>query len=162
VATGVEIERKFLVDAVPDDIPWDAEEHLRQGYLALDGDTEVRLRRADRGSRLTIKHGSGMRRVEEELELEERQADTLWGLTEGRRLEKRRLRTGIDGGVLELDIYEGDLAGLVVAEVEFASEDAANAFRPPAWLGREVTQDAAYKNRALACDGAPTQEGTHP
>ena len=161
VATHVEIERKFVVDTIPDGVAWDSEQHLRQGYLALDGATEVRVRRADGRSRLTIKHGSGLHRVEEELELDERQADALWELTDGRRLEKRRMRTRIDGTVLELDVYEGELAGLLVAEIEFASEAAALAFRPPPWLGHEVTHDDAYKNRALACNGAPTQEGMH-
>jgi adenylate cyclase len=62
-----------------------------------------------------------------------------------------------DGLVLEVDVYEGDLAGLVVAEVEFPSEAAADAWRPPAWLGAEVTTDERYKNHRLAVDGVPAR-----
>jgi adenylate cyclase len=58
---------------------------------------------------------------------------------------------------IELDVYGGDLEGLVVAEVEFASEEDADAFDPPAWLGREVTDDPRYKNQRLARDGAPAR-----
>jgi len=54
------------------------------------------------------------------------------------------------GLTIELDIYSGDLAGLIVAEVEFASEDEADAFEPPNWFGPEVTDDARYKNQNLA------------
>ena len=56
---------------------------------------------------------------------------------------------------IELDVYTGALEGLRVAEVEFPDDAAADAFEPPAWFGREVTDDARYKNRALARDGAP-------
>jgi CYTH domain-containing protein len=52
-------------------------------------------------------------------------------------------------------VYEEALAGLLVAEVEFPSEDAARAFRPPAWFGREVTGNPAYLNQTLARGGLP-------
>ena len=152
---GQEIERKFLVSEVPSDAGLDAGEELRQGYLALDGGTEVRLRFESGGAWLTIKHGGGRVRVEESLAVEPRQAEALWALTEGRRVEKLRRRTELDGLVVELDVYAGALEGLLVAEVEFADEAAADAFRPPAWFGDEVTEDERYKNRTLACDGRP-------
>ena len=52
-------------------------------------------------------------------------------------------------------MYTGDLEGLVVAEVEFDSETAAEAFAPPEWFGEDVTEDVRYKNQRLARDGAP-------
>jgi CYTH domain-containing protein len=52
-------------------------------------------------------------------------------------------------------VYSGALTGLMVAEVEFPSEEAARAFVPPAWFGREVTNDSRYKNRRLATEGLP-------
>ena len=58
--------------------------------------------------------------------------------------------------VFELDVYEGALAGLVTLEVEFASEDAARAWTPPPWAGRDVTGDKAYANQTLAVRGALT------
>jgi CYTH domain-containing protein len=153
---GVEIERKFLVDELPAGLDWLDDRPLRQGYVALDGDTEVRVR-DDAGSwRLTVKHGGGLRRVEEDIEIDERRGEALWDLTEGRRVEKRRHRLALGDALLEVDVFEGDLQGLVVAEVEFDGEDAARAFSPPEWFGREVTDDGAYKNRALAVEGRPT------
>jgi adenylate cyclase len=61
---------------------------------------------------------------------------------------------------VEVDVYAGDLDGLVSAEVEFASEEAAAAFAPPAWLGREVTGDPRYANRALAVSGPAPSGGS--
>jgi CYTH domain-containing protein len=153
--TGTEIERTYIVERVPDDLDWLDERPLRQGYLALDGDTEVRVREDAGAWRLTIKHGGGLRRVEEDIEIDARRGQALWALTEGRRVRKRRRRLAHGDAVLEVDVFEGELEGLVVAEVEFADEAAAHAFAPPAWFGREVTADAAYSNRALAVDGRP-------
>ena len=153
---GTEIERKFLVDGVPADVAWDDGEPLRQGYLALDGDTEVRLRlRGDGAAVLTLKRGGGRVRAEEELDVGAEQAARLWALTEGRRVEKLRRHADVDGAAVELDVYGGDLDGLVLAEVEFADEDAAEPWAPPPWVAREVTDDEAYKNRALAVAGRP-------
>ena len=57
---------------------------------------------------------------------------------------------------VELDVYEGDLDGLVTAEVEFPDEASALAFDAPEWLGRDVTEDKRYGNRVLAVEGLPT------
>lgn len=155
VSGSTEVERKFLLDELPT-LAWEDEDELRQGYLALDGATEVRLRHEGRGAVLTIKRGAGLVRVEEELVVQPEQAEGLWALTEGRRIEKTRRRATLAPGVVvEVDEYGGDLAGLLVAEIEFPDPEAAGAFAPPPWLGREVTDDARYKNRALACDGRP-------
>ena len=94
--------------------------------------------------------------MEEELAIEPERFERLWPLTEGRRIEKTRYEIEADGGLtIELDVYAGALTGLVVAEVEFASEEDADGFAAPAWLGDEVTDDPRYKNQRLACDGAP-------
>lgn len=155
MVVGLEIERKFLVDAIPPDVSAEEGDLLRQGYLALDGSTEVRLRLERGGASLTIKDGGGRTRREEALELDDRQAEALWPLTDGRRVEKVRRRMEHEGHVVEVDEYAGALAGLCVAEVEFADEASAGAFDPPAWFGAEVTDDERYKNRRLACDGRP-------
>jgi adenylate cyclase len=94
--------------------------------------------------------------VEEELAIEDERFERLWPLTEGRRIEKTRYEIpGEDGSTIELDVYDGALDGLVVAEVEFDSEDAADRFAGPDWLGEEVTDDKRYKNQRLACEGRP-------
>ena len=159
MADGIEIERKFLLDGLPPALAFARRRAILQGYLAIDGDTEVRIRRTPAGSTLTIKHGSGEVRVEEELELGERQADALWELTDGRRLQKvapRQMR--VDGHDVEVDEYAGALDGLVVAEVEFIDEASAQAFEPPALFGRELTGDPAYANRNLAMFGLPADK----
>lgn len=145
-ALGVEIERKFLVDVLPDGLGDAPHRRLQQGYLVI-GDVEVRLRREDDRTLLTIKAGRGLVRAEEELEIAPDRFERLWPLTEGRRVVKTRHLLG-DG--VELDVYEGELAPLAVAEIEFASTAAAQGWTPPDWLGAEVTDDPAYKNQALA------------
>jgi len=152
-----EIERKLLVDAVPplDDGTWSSA-RLEQGYLAVTDDVEVRVRRVDGGAaRLTVKSAPGLSRVEEELALDGDAFERLWPLTEGRRVVKTRWTRRDDGVLLELDLYDGSLSGLATLEVEFPSEDAARAWTPPAWAGRDVTGEKAYANQSLALHGAP-------
>ena len=157
MADGIEIERTFLVDGLPPTMRLARREPIRQGYLALDGDTEVRVRLTPRRAVLTIKGGRGEVRTEEELVLDSRQGDALWKLTEGRRVQKTRRRVRIGDAVAEVDEYLAELDGLVVAEVEFADEAASRSFQPPSWFGREVTDDPRYSNRNLASDGMPSQ-----
>lgn len=151
-----EIERKFVLDAPPQELDEHPSVAIEQGYLALDGDVEVRVRRRGEQAFLTVKAGGGRRRVEQELELALDRFDALWPLTEGRRITKRRfLVPAPDGLQFEVDLYGGDLDGLVVAEVEFPDDAAADAFAIPEWLGREVTDDPRWKNQALALHGRP-------
>jgi CYTH domain-containing protein len=151
----MEIERKFLVDELPGGLGSDPGVSIAQGYLAAGEDAEVRLRRAGERLWLTAKRGGGMIRAEHEVELIADQFDALWPATEGRRLVKTRHAIPAAELLIELDVYSGALTGLMVAEVEFPSEEAARAFVPPAWFGREVTNDSRYKNRRLATEGLP-------
>jgi adenylate cyclase len=155
---AIEIERKFLVAEPPPDLSRWPSSGIEQGYLAVAQDgTEVRVRRRDgRSAVLTVKSGGDRRRVEEEIDIDPERFERLWPLTEGRRVEKTRYEIPVDGGaVIELDVYAGDLDGLVVAEVEFDSDEGADAFGPPPWCTREITDDPRYKNQRLACEGAP-------
>lgn len=157
----MEIERKFLVRELPPGLDPSGSSQIEQGYLAIGDDgTEVRVRRRDGSAVLTVKSGGGRSRLEEEIEIDVERFGRLWPLTEGRRLEKTRHRIPAgDGLTIELDVYAGELAGLMVAEVEFASEEAADAFEPPDWFGSEVTDDARFKNQRLACEGVPQTGG---
>jgi adenylate cyclase len=154
---AIEIERKYLVAEPPADLDRWPSSAIEQGYVAIAADgTEVRVRRRRGEAQLTIKSGGGRARAEEEIAIEADRFERLWPLTEGRRIEKTRYEIEADGGAtIELDVYAGALDGLVVAEVEFDSEAAADAFEAPDWFGAEVTDDARYKNQRLACDGAP-------
>ncbi len=156
----VERERRFLVEVVPDGLVRASVVELRQGYLAAADFRSVRVRDAGAdGCTLTVKAGSGAERTELEWPIERREFDAAWPHTEGRRIEKARHRIPFGEHVIELDVFDGNLVGLVVAEVEFSSSDAMAAFVPPAWFGREVTDDARYTNASLALHGLPTGSG---
>ena len=155
----VERERKYLVAQVPP-LP-EFGVALRQGYLAIDGAVSVRVRdAADEGATLTLKAGRGAVRTELEWPLTDEQFAAAWEQTRGRRISKTRHRLPSEGHVVELDIFHDDLDGLVIAEVEFDSDDALTAFRPPAWFGTEVTDDETYTNAWLAANaplGTPSR-----
>lgn len=152
-----EIERKFRVARVPDDLG--PGKPLRQAYVALDGEVEVRVRSDGDTYRLTVKGGRGLLRAEVELDLTPAQFEELWGLAGTRHLAKTRHRValgeGASGPVAEVDRYEAGLAGLTVVEVEFPSEELAGAFAPPDWFGEELTGRPGWSNAELARDGAP-------
>ena len=153
----MEIERKFLLRAHPPALA-DAPAHIIvQGYLALTQEgVEVRVRRKDDRTFLTVKHGASLARTEVELPLPSDGWDALWPLTAGRRLRKtRRELPGPDGLTLEVDLYEDTLAGLEVVEVEFPDEAAAGRFQPPDWFGREITGDPEFRNETLTRGGLP-------
>jgi CYTH domain-containing protein len=161
-ALKTEVERKFLVSEHPELTGLKSEEII-QGYISTASDcAEVRVRQ--KGSRYfqTIKSDGGLKRSEIEVEISKEQFDSLWTATEGRRLKKTRYEIPYEGLTIEMDVYNGELAGLVVAEVEFVSEDEGVLFTPPSWFGREVTNDRAFRNKNLAKKGMPFRAITIP
>lgn len=146
-----EIERKFLVQEVPWELLRGAQPlAIRQGYLIAEPDRELRLREAGAGFTLTKKFGRGLVREEEEAQIDRALFEFLWPMTQSRRLEKHRYRFELAGHACELDIYQGNLIGLCVMEVEFDSEAEARAYEPPPFVTRELTGETAYKNLNLA------------
>ena len=146
-----EIERKFLVRKLPDDLENYPHTEMSQGYLALGADgVQVRLRKNGSQHSLTYKRGTGNVREEREVELTPEQFNTLWPATAGKQLAKRRYRIPLGSRVVEIDLYQGRHEGLVVAEVEFEEEQSARDFVPPDWLGEDVTGDPRYSNQLLA------------
>lgn len=153
-----EIERKFLVDNLPDAGILSAPTSIDQGYLTAEsGELEVRLRRKGDHYFQTIKQGQGLSRVQTEVALSREQFDAMWPHTEGRRVVKRRHEIPHGPHIIELDVFGGSLEGLLIAEVEFDSVDRAREFDPPEWFEEEVTDDARYQNRSLAMHGKPTR-----
>jgi adenylate cyclase len=155
---ATEIERKFIVTALPSSGDLGVGVPLRQGYLAEEGDVEVRIRLTAVEATITVKAGTGLARTEVEAPVSVEQAEQLWPHTVGRRLDKTRHRVTLDpatGLVAEVDVYAGALTGLWVVEVEFASQAAAASFDPPAWFGRELTGERGWSNAALARHGRP-------
>lgn len=152
-----EVERKFRVRELPPALGEGTP--LRQAYLALDGDVEVRVR--DRGGRgvLTVKGGRGLRRTEVEVPIGRAELDELWALAGDRHVEKTRYEVAVGDRVAEVDVYAGRLEGLVVVEVEFPDGAAAAAFDVPGWFGDELTGDRRWSNAALATSGPPGPPG---
>jgi CYTH domain-containing protein len=146
-----EIERKFLVRKLPDNLASHAPKEISQGYLvSMDDGLQVRLRKKGDKYWLTFKRGVGNVREEREVELTAEQFGALWPATEGKRLVKTRYEIPLGELVVEIDVYHGKHEGLVVAEVEFDAEEAAKDFQPPDWLGDDVTGDPRYSNQLLA------------
>lgn len=155
-----EIERKFLVDHLPD-LSQAQKKVIRQGYLTVPADSvEVRLRQQNDSFVLSLKTGDGLVRTELETTLSGEQFETLWPATADRRLEKIRWTGPLGEGLqFELDVYSGTLESLVIVEVEFASEQLAAEFEQPSWFGADVTSDKRYKNKSLAVNGLDMAAG---
>ncbi len=146
---GIEIERKFLVVGEA----WKQQDltptRLSQGYLNRDKQRTVRVRIAGGEAWLTVKGESkGASRAEFEYPIPLDDARQLLALSDGPCIDKQRWRVEVGGLVWEVDEFFGENAGLVVAEVELASED--QAFDKPSWAGEEVTHDPRYFNSSLA------------
>lgn len=151
--SGLEIERKFLVKK------GDAYKraafscsHIQQGYIPAKGAT-VRIRVRDEKGYLTIKSHStngGLTRYEFEKEITVDEATQLMALCQGGVVDKHRWLVKSGRHTFEVDEFHGANAGLVVAEVELASED--EAYEKPDFIGPEVTGDPHYRNSHLLSD----------
>ncbi len=145
-----EIERKFLVrsDAWRSNVQRSA--YFRQGYMAVNDRCAVRVRLQDDHAWLTIKNATlDVRRQEYEYPVPVADArEMLDTLCAGRSLGKTRYFVEHDGNLWEIDVFDGDNDGLVLAELELSDVD--QSFTRPDWLGEEVSGDARYVNAALA------------
>jgi len=154
--SGEEIERVFKVSELPKNLEQYPSEKIVQGYLSIDANgAEVRLRKIGERYFETYKGSGRLQRTELEIELSHDQFTTLWPGTEDRRLEKIRYQIRDAEQKIELNVFRGNLDGLVLAEIEFPSPAKSGEFKPPNWLGEEVTEDSRYKNQNLAQNGAP-------
>jgi hypothetical protein len=156
----MEIERKFLIDALPEALSDFPHQEFLQGYLSTS--PTVRVRREGEDYVLTYKGSGLMKRMEYNLPLTAESFAHLLEKCDGLRIEKTRYRIPLSGTELtaELDVFHGTLSGLWLVEVEFPDETSARAFTPPAWFGEEVTQDARYQNSSLCRFGLPGEENT--
>ncbi|HCD68483.1 MAG TPA: adenylate cyclase [Bacteroidetes bacterium] len=144
-----EIERKFRV--ANDD--WRAmassSSSLKQGYLSSSAEATVRVRLEDNLGTLTIKSKTkGITRNEFEYAIPAQEAKELLMLCSGPLIEKTRYRIPQENHTWEIDVFEGDNDGLIIAEIELTSED--DYFVKPQWLGEEVSGDSRYYNSNLA------------
>lgn len=160
---GREIERKFLVRGDEWRAAGDGGERMLQGYLVAERDRSVRVRlRPGRaggpdGAVLTIKGATrGATRSEFEYPIPFEEAEQmLEELAVGHVIDKTRHRVRYAGHTWEVDEFHGASEGLVVAEIELASES--ERFEKPDWLGEEVTDDPRYYNANLVRDPLPSR-----
>jgi len=144
---ATEIERKFLVTGSD----WRTVAPLRisQGYLNRDQHRTVRVRIAGDVGFLTVKGvTTGASRAEFEYEIPRQDAEAMLRICDGPLVEKLRHRVPYGGLTWEVDEFQGENQGLVIAEIELVSET--QSFASPPWLGREVTSDSRYFNSSLA------------
>lgn len=145
----MEIERKYLVPVLPENLEQYPCKHIEQGYLATD--PVVRIRRSNDKYILTYKGRGLMVREEYNLPLNAESFEHLKEKIDGILIKKcRYLIPYGEKYTIELDVFEGELAPLQLAEVEFETEEEANAFQPPEWFGADVTFSTKYHNSTLS------------
>lgn len=145
----MEIERKYLIPDIPSGLDIQKTRLIEQGYLCTS--PVVRIRRDNDEYFLTYKSKGLMVREEYNLPLTREAYEHLKGKIDGRLIEKIRHVIPLEGGLsIELDIFKGDLAPLVMAEVEFPTREMAEAFCPPDWFGEDVTFSSLYHNSTLS------------
>ncbi|MGD1524561.1 CYTH domain-containing protein [Vibrio owensii] len=149
--SDIEIERKYLVDI--NKVPLHAAKKvsvIKQGYIAQDGGTAVRVRTSDKGSYLTTKAktDNALTRDEVEFEISTSNALRLLKLSKGYMIEKKRYIVTYMGQDFEVDVFEGSNSGLVLAELELNAIDQYIAL--PDWIIEDVSEDERYFNTYLS------------
>lgn len=145
----MEIERKYLITALPEHLETYSSHKIEQGYLCTE--PVVRIRRQDDTYILTYKSKGLLVREEYNLPLTQKAYEQLRPKTEGILIAKTRYLIPLDEThTIELDVFEDVYEGLYLAEVEFSSEEDANAFVPPHWFGEEVTFLPQYQNSVMS------------
>lgn len=121
------------------------------GYLTSDKEgAEIRIRQTDKSYFMTVMTPNTKKTEELEIRISREQFENLWKSTKGRRVRKRRLEYKEKGTRYFIDIFQGKLKGLMIAEVRFRREEDAIEFKNPKWLGEDVTDNKKYKPRNLA------------
>lgn len=145
----MEIERKYLVKQLPEFLDTYPYRVLEQGYLNVR--PVVRIRRDNDKYQLTYKSSGLMAREEYNLPLTQEAYEHLLTKIDGHLIQKKRYMIPLSQDLTaELDVFEGRLAPLLLAEVEFPTEAEANSFTPPSWFGKDVTFSGKYHNSYLS------------
>ena len=146
---NIEIERKFLVKEIPDNLDTYERIDMTQGYLNTS--PVVRVRKENDDYVLTYKGSGLLSHSEYNLPLNKEAFDHLLKKCDGIIISKSRYKIPIENNLTaELDIFKGDLDSLKLIEVEFKSVEEANNFTPPEWFGEDVTTDGRYHNSYIS------------
>jgi adenylate cyclase len=145
----MEIERKFLIKKLPDNLTSYKARKIEQAYLCTD--PVVRVRRDNDDYYLTYKSKGMIVREEYNLPLTKEAYRHLLAKADGNIITKTRYEIPEkDNLTIELDVFEGKFDGLLLAEVEFASEEEALGYIPPEWFGEDVSNSTKYHNSTLS------------
>ena len=145
----MEIERKFTIRQLPDNLDAYPHYEIKQAYLCTD--PVMRIRKQDSKYIFTYKGRGLMVREEYNLPLGAEGYAHLKEKIDGKLISKRRYLIPMENGLtIELDVFYEPCKGLLLAEVEFPDEASANSFCPPAWFGEDVTFDGRYHNSYLS------------
>ncbi len=145
----MEIERKFLIRTMPENLEQYPCLEMEQGYLSIN--PVIRVRRQNEEYVLTYKSAGMMSRQEFNLPLTKESYEHLREKTDGRLIQKKRYLIPFqDKYTIELDLFEGFYHGLILAEVEFSTEVEAMEFLPPDWFGEDVTFKEEYHNSVMS------------
>ena len=150
----IEMEKKYLVKEIPD-LKNRTSHRICQGYLNIDSEPILRIRKYDENYFLTYKFKLDNTSInactEYELPITEKAYNNLLAKVDGKMVNKVRYEINIQNNLIaELDIFENELKGLKIVEVEFSSEEEAKNFNPPDWFGKDVTKDKKYRNSSLS------------
>lgn len=145
----MEIEKKYLVKYLPENLEIYEQKRISQGYLCTN--PVVRIRRSNEDYFITYKSRGLMAREEYEMPLTAEAFEHLLPKIDGILIDKIRYMIPLENHlVAELDIFQGTLAPLRLVEVEFESIEAADAFEAPDWFGDDVTNSGEYHNSNLS------------
>lgn len=148
---NTEIERKFLVCSEAFKTEATGKTNIVQGFLNTHPKRTVRVRIKGSKGFLTVKgisNDSGLSRLEWEKEISKEEAMALMQLCEKGVISKARYEIPLGNHIFEVDVFDGDNEGLIIAEVELESEN--EGFEKPDWLGKEVTGELKYYNSQLS------------
>lgn len=149
IMENIEIERKFLVKKIPDNLDTYERIDMIQGYLNTA--PVVRVRKENDDYVLTYKGSGLLSHSEYNLPLNKEAFDHLLKKCDGIIISKSRYKIPIENNLTaELDIFKGDLDSLKLVEVEFDSVEEADNFTPPEWFGEDVTTDGRYHNSYIS------------
>lgn len=145
----MEIERKFLVKKLPANLKNYTSKTIEQGYLSTE--PVVRIRKSNNKYTLTYKSKGFLSREEYNLPLTEESYYHLKEKVDGNIISKERYLIPLGSDLtIELDVFNAPFDTLVLAEVEFATEEQAKIFIPPEWFGEDVTYSHDYQNSYLS------------
>lgn len=158
----MEIERKFTIKKLPKNLENYPCHIIEQGYLCTS--PVVRVRREDDSYYMTYKGSGMMVREEYNLPLTKSSYEHLIKKADGNIISKKRYIIPIEHPQfkesyipltspnlnIELDVFFAPSDSLIMAEVEFSSEEMANAFIAPDWFDADVTNKPAYHNSNMS------------